>query len=76
MPLPTQLLPSSTLQHSFNGTLSQSQKSNSSHNTQAAYVLITPLTGLGAPQGFAGWHSGVFAAEIPKLSSGWDPQTL
>lgn len=39
------------------------------------YVLITPLTGLGAPQGLAGWESGVFAAEIPKFSSGWDPET-
>lgn len=43
---------------------------------QAAYVLTTPLTGLGAPQGLAGWGSGVFVAETPKTSSGWDPETL
>lgn len=43
---------------------------------QAAYVLMTPLTGLGAPQGLVGWDSGVLAAEIPEFSSGWDPETL
>lgn len=59
-----------------NGTFSRSQKWSSSHNMQAAYVLTTPLTGLGAPQGLAGWGSGVFVAETPKTSSGWDPETL
>lgn len=41
---------------------------------QEPYVLITPLTGLSAPQGLEGRDSGVFPADVPRFTTGWETE--